>query len=81
MSINAKMTAIANAIREKTGKTEALSLDKMAEAVSSIKIGRQKEPIVLEVIKQKASPIVGETTYKDEKFIALDTERQNQSEH
>lgn len=36
MSVNEKMTAIANAIREKTGKTNALTLDDMAAAIPTI---------------------------------------------
>ena len=37
MGVNEKMTAIANAIREKTGGTEALTLDAMATEIKSIK--------------------------------------------
>lgn len=36
MSVNEKMTAIADAIRDKTGSTEALSLDEMAEKVTAV---------------------------------------------
>lgn len=36
MSVNAKMTALADAIREKTGRTDALSIDAMTTAVQSI---------------------------------------------
>ena len=36
MSVNEKMTAIADAIREKTGSTEALTLDDMALAVQKV---------------------------------------------
>lgn len=36
MSVNEKMTAIADAIREKTGGTDALTLDGMAEAIPSV---------------------------------------------
>lgn len=36
MALIDKLTAIADAIREKTGKTEALTLDQMAEEISSI---------------------------------------------
>lgn len=39
MSVNAKMTAIADAIREKTGGTDALTLDQMAAAISGITVG------------------------------------------
>lgn len=36
MSVNEKMTAIADAIREKTGGTELLGLDAMAQAIAAI---------------------------------------------
>ena len=36
MSVNEKMTAIADAIREKTGKTETLGLDAMAKSVGEV---------------------------------------------
>lgn len=39
MSINTKMTAIADAIRAKTGGTEALTLDGMAEAIAGLELG------------------------------------------
>ena len=39
MSVKEKMTAIANAIRAKTGGTEPLSLDGMAQAITDIEIG------------------------------------------
>lgn len=39
MSVNEKMTAIANAIRSKTGGTENLTLDAMAEAIAGIETG------------------------------------------
>lgn len=39
MSVNTKMTAIADAIRAKTGGTAALSLDAMAEAIAGLEIG------------------------------------------
>ena len=39
MSVNEKMTAIADAIREKTGGTEALTLDAMATAIAGIETG------------------------------------------
>lgn len=38
MSVNEKMTAIADAIREKTGESEPLSLDEMAEAIAGLSI-------------------------------------------
>lgn len=36
MSVNTKMTAIANAIREKTGGTDLLTLDGMAESIPQV---------------------------------------------
>lgn len=39
MSVNSKMTAIADAIREKTGGTAALTLDGMAAAIAAISTG------------------------------------------
>lgn len=39
MSIHSKMTAIADAIREKTGGTNPLTLDAMAEAIAGIEAG------------------------------------------
>ena len=39
MSVNEKMTNIANAIREKTGETEKLSLDEMANAITNLPSG------------------------------------------
>ena len=44
MSVNEKMTAIADAIRDKTGGTEELSLDKMAENIPKVyDAGKQAE--------------------------------------
>ena len=39
MSVNDKLTAIADAIREKTGNTDKLTLDRMAEEIRDIGIG------------------------------------------
>lgn len=39
MSVNAKMTAIADAIRAKTGGTSSLTLDGMADAIAGIQTG------------------------------------------
>ena len=41
MSVNEKMTAIANAIRAKTGKTGSLTLDQMASDIASIEAGSE----------------------------------------
>ena len=42
MGVNEKMTAIADAIRDKTGKTEALGLDAMAESIGDVYEAGQK---------------------------------------
>lgn len=39
MSVNSKMTAIADAIRGKTGKTDSLTLDQMATEIAGIETG------------------------------------------
>lgn len=39
MSVNTKMTALADAIRNKTGRTDTLTLDEMAIAVQGIEAG------------------------------------------
>ena len=39
MSVNEKMTAIADAIRGKTGKTDSLTLDQMATEIAGIETG------------------------------------------
>lgn len=49
MSVNEKMTAIADAIRAKTGGTELLGLDAMAEAIAAItggSIGENKYEVI-----------------------------------
>ena len=47
MGVNEKMTAIADAIREKTGKAESLGLDAMAESVGEVyENGRAAEQAV-----------------------------------
>ena len=43
MSVNSKMTAIADAIRSKTGGTDVLTLDEMATAISGIEVSREPE--------------------------------------
>ena len=45
MSVNSKMTAIADAIRSKTGDTAKLSLDEMAVAIAGIEAGGGGETI------------------------------------
>lgn len=46
MSVNEKMTAIADAIRGKTGGTDALTLDQMAAAVRGIEAGGGGENVL-----------------------------------
>ena len=45
MSLKDKMTALADAIRSKTGGTEALTLDQMAEDVAAIKLEKPEESL------------------------------------
>lgn len=47
MSVNSKMTAIANAIRAKTGGTSALTLDQMATEIAGIQTG--SAPILTDI--------------------------------
>lgn len=44
MSVNEKMTAIADAIRGKTGGTDPLNLDQMAAAIAGIQVGGGDAP-------------------------------------
>jgi hypothetical protein len=46
MSVNSKMTAIANAVRAKTGKTGTLTLDQMAEEIAGLEVGSGSEETV-----------------------------------
>ena len=39
MALTDKLTAIANAIRSKTGSTNAMTLDEMATEISNISVG------------------------------------------
>ncbi len=45
MSVNSKLTAIADEIRVKTGKTDALTLDQMAESISQVYTTGQKSMV------------------------------------
>lgn len=47
MALIDKLTAIANAIRAKTGGTDLLTLDEMATAISSIQAGINAEEITI----------------------------------
>lgn len=45
MSLKEKMTAIADAIRAKTGVTETLTLDDMAREIAGITVGATSAPM------------------------------------
>lgn len=57
MSVNAKMTAIADAIRAKTGDSEELTLDGMAVAIAAIETGGAELP-------EEAFTISGDCRYR-----------------
>ena len=59
MSINEKMTAIADAIREKTGDSEKLNLDGMALAIKNIEVGSGGVDL-----PEEAFNITGECAYR-----------------
>lgn len=44
MALTDKLTAIANAIRAKTGKTGSMTLDEMVIEINSIVVGEAAEP-------------------------------------
>lgn len=54
MSVHEKMTAIANAIREKTGGTDALTLDQMATEIAGIETGGGGDNSVLLTILDRS---------------------------
>ena len=49
MALTDKLTAIANAIRTKTGGTDSLTLDQMASEIDNIQSGGATEPYMEEV--------------------------------
>lgn len=59
MSVNEKMTAIANAIRSKTGTTDAMTLDEMATEITGISMGGSDgwEAVLISIIDRSASDI------------------------
>ena len=72
MSVNSKMTAIADEIRAKTGGTEPLSLDDMAENVPKVyesgqnDVKEQVEPINTELEKcLSGNPVDGKSWYDE----------------
>ena len=56
MALTNKLTAIANAIREKTGSTNKLTLDEMPTAISNISSGGD--------LPEEAFNITGDCTYR-----------------
>lgn len=50
MSVYEKMTAIADAIREKTGKQNVLTLDQMATEIARIETGGGSDDVLLQVL-------------------------------
>lgn len=56
MSVDSKMTAIADAIRDKTGKTDTLTLDAMATEIASIEGGNQLNFTVVGGTTEPTSP-------------------------
>lgn len=48
MSVNSKMTAIADAIRAKTGGTNALTLDQMAQDIAGIDTSENLDDVLTE---------------------------------
>lgn len=67
MSVNEKMTAIADAIRAKTGGTDTLTLDAMATEIESIESGGDSTDTLVEYLCGNYTDIV------DEKTTALPT--------
>lgn len=67
MSVNEKMTAIADAIRAKTGGTVALTLEEMATEIESIESGGDSTDTLVEYLCGNYTDIV------DEKTTALPT--------
>lgn len=61
MSFNEKMTAIADAIRSKTGKSDALTLDQMAEDINGLSVGN--DTIVSGGDAEPSDILAGRTAY------------------
>ena len=57
MSVNSKMKAIADAIRAKTGGTDALTLDGMAEAVAGIEAGGGGDDLAKQIVERTVTEI------------------------
>ena len=52
MSINEKMTAIADAIRTKTGGNEPLTLDQMAQEIAGIQTGAGEDDVLVQLLNR-----------------------------
>ena len=78
MSVSAKLTAIADAIREKTGKTESLTLDQMAEEISGISgdddyLGKLIDKQLTELVSDTASgTIPGDFQNGNKNLVKID---------
>lgn len=56
MSVQEKMTAIADAIRAKTGKSEALTLERMAAEIAGIQTGGDSSGVASGIYMAKITP-------------------------
>ena len=65
MSVNSKMTAIANAVRGKTGGTGLLTLEQMATEIGGIEIG---VPIEISTAAQMKKVLIAANVGKVYKF-------------
>lgn len=63
MSVNSKMTAIADAIRAKTGGTDPLGLDAMAQAIAAISGGVELPDFISEINFGTFKPASTTTSY------------------
>ena len=74
MALTDKLTTIANAIREKTGSTETMTLDAMATEISNIQTGgsEKTEPYIEETYDSRGNLIgaklVGQSFIRDGMF-------------
>ena len=69
MALTDKLTAIADAIRTKTGSTDLLTLDGMAEAIAGIPSGGGSIPIEISTDDEMAAVLTSENVGKVYKFI------------
>lgn len=69
MALTDKLTAIADAIREKTGSTDVMTLDEMAEGITGLDTSGfsgvikvvTSEPSSIHIIEEAAKPIINDT--------------------